>query len=79
MLANQGFMLAAEDTGGTTLLFIPSINSLNSSSGAIAKRTGSLSPSGLEVYRQADWKSIAKQTGSLSLIIIASQIIFLTT
>jgi hypothetical protein len=72
-------MLAAEDTGGTTLLFIPSINSLNSSSGAIAKRTGSLSPSGLEVYRQADWKSIAKRTGSLSLIIIASQIIFLTT
>jgi hypothetical protein len=49
-------MLAAEDTGGTTLLLIASINFLNSSSGAIAKRTG-----------------------SLSLIIIGPQIIFLTT
>ena len=44
-------MLAAEDTGGTTLLLIASINFLNSSSGAFAKRTGSLSRSGLEVYR----------------------------
>jgi hypothetical protein len=33
---------------------------------SIAKRTGSLSQSGLEVYRKADWKSIAKRTGSLS-------------
>ncbi|MDE5082074.1 MAG: hypothetical protein O4859_12655, partial [Trichodesmium sp. St18_bin1] len=65
-MANQGFLLAAEHTGGTTLLLIASINFLNSSSSAIAKRTGSLSRSGLEVYREADWKSIAKRTGSLS-------------
>jgi hypothetical protein len=43
-----------------------SINFLNSLRSAIAKRTGSLSRSGLEVYREADWKSIAKRTGSLS-------------
>ena len=41
--ANQGFLLAAEHTGGDTLLLIASINFLNNSSSAIAKRTGSLS------------------------------------
>ncbi|MCL2938731.1 MAG: hypothetical protein MGU50_20400, partial [Trichodesmium sp. MAG_R02] len=46
---------------------------------SMAKRTGSLWQSGLEVYGEADWKSIAKRTGSLSLLIIVSQIIFLTT
>ena len=51
-------MLAAEDTGGTTLLLIASINFRNSSTGANIY-VGVRSRSGLEVYREADWKSIA--------------------
>ncbi|MCL2934341.1 MAG: hypothetical protein MGG11_19465 [Trichodesmium sp. MAG_R03] len=43
IFGKPGFMLAAGHTGGTTLLLIASINFLNYSSGAIAKRTGSLS------------------------------------
>ena len=76
--ANQGFLLAAEHTGGTTLPLIASINFRNSSTGTNIY-VGVRSRSGLEVYREADWKSIAKRTESLSLIIIVSQIIFLTT
>ena len=54
--ANQGFLLAAEHTGGTTGYVVRINYFFSYSSSAFAKRTG-----------------------SLSLIIIVSQIIFLTT